>query len=223
MKESAKMRVRHLDLARQIKNQQPLVGGLLAEVTTEYRYGDRERARTLFAALRKTMPVDMLYDVPTIVRTAASVGDLVFAEEAAAALLALWPQSPIWRDWYGPQDRAAIALARGEAAAVLTLTDAIQPRTFLSSVVPMLRGLAQLQLRNGAAAAAEFQTILDHPGVFVGEQADAHVGLARAYAMAGDTARARKAYEAFFEFWKRADPDVPLLLQAKAEYAQLGT
>jgi hypothetical protein len=104
---------------------------------------------------------------------------------------------------------------------VLTLTDAIQPRTYPNSFVPMLRGLAQLQLGNRAAAAAEFQTVLDHPGVFPADQAEAHVGLARAFTLASDTARARKAYEAFFEFWKRADPDMPLLLQAKAEYAKL--
>ena len=112
-------------------------------------------------------------------------------------------------------------MAKGDAASVLTLTDAIQPRTYVGCFVPILRGLAQLQLGNGAGAAAEFQTVLDQPGLFPADQVEAHVGLARAYGVAGDTARARKAYEAFFEFWKRADPDLPLLLQAKAEYAKL--
>ena len=64
--------------------------------------------------------------------------------------------------------------------------------------------------------------VLDHPGLFVVDQPAAHVGLARGLAMAGDTAAARKAYERFFDFWKRADADVPLLVQARAEYARLG-
>ena len=72
------------------------------------------------------------------------------------------------------------------------------------------------------AAAAEFQYVIDQAGVFPDDQHEARVGLARAYAMAGDTPRARKAYEDFFAFWKRADLDVPLLVKAKAEYARLG-
>ena len=223
IRESREMRARVLDRARQSKNLQLLSNALLGEAIAERDYGSPDRARTLFAQLIKSGPVALLYENPQIVRAAAMLGNLSFAETAAASRLAQYPQSPIWRDWLGPQDRAAIALARGDAASVLTLTDAIQPRTFLNSFVPMLRGQAQLLLRNYTAAAAEFQTVIDHPGVFPGDQVEAHVGLARAFAMAGDAARARKAYEAFFEFWKRADPDVPILLQTKAEYAKLGT
>jgi len=220
-KEASEMRARQLERLRSTKNIGGLAGALFAEVNAERVDGNAERARTLFAALRQTVPAEELYEIPPIVRNAAAVGDLAFAEEAAAWRLAQWPQSPIWRDWHGPQDRAAIALARGDARSVLTLTDGIQPRTYAGSFVPILRGLAQLQLGNGGAAAAELQTVLDQPGLFPGDQAEAHVGLARAYTLAGDTARARKAYEAFFEFWKRADADVPLLQQAKAEYAKL--
>jgi hypothetical protein len=167
--------------------------------------------------------MELLHESGRFVRFAAELGEIPIAEAAAASRLALYPESPTWRDWLGPQDRAAIALARGDAASVLALTDAIQPRTFLNSIVPMLRGQAQLRLGNGPAAASEFQTVVDHPGVFPPDRAEAHIGLARALTMAGDAARARRAYEAFFEFWNRADADVPLLLQAKTEYAKLGS
>jgi eukaryotic-like serine/threonine-protein kinase len=78
-------------------------------------------------------------------------------------------------------------------------------------------------LNNGGAAAVEFQKILDHPGI-VGLKAIgalAHLQLGRAYAMQGDTAKSRAAYQDFLTLWKDADPDIPILQQARAEYAKL--
>jgi predicted Zn-dependent protease len=78
-------------------------------------------------------------------------------------------------------------------------------------------------LHDGAAAAAEFQKFLDHPGL-VGNfpwGALARLYLARAYALRGDTARARTAYQDFLTLWKDADPDITILKQANAEYAKL--
>jgi eukaryotic-like serine/threonine-protein kinase len=86
-----------------------------------------------------------------------------------------------------------------------------------------LRGLAYLVQHQGAAAALEFQKILDHRGL-VGSSlqgAFAHLGLARAYLTAGDTLRAKAAYQDFLALWKDADPDIPVLKEAKAEYAKL--
>ena len=70
---------------------------------------------------------------------------------------------------------------------------------------------------------AEFQKILDWPGVVLDEPigALAHLGLARSYALAGDTAKSRAAYNDFFTLWKDADPNIPVLVQAKSEYAKL--
>jgi hypothetical protein len=86
-----------------------------------------------------------------------------------------------------------------------------------------LRGEAYLQEHKGSDAAAEFQKMLNHRGIlgnfFTG--ALAHLGLARAYAMTGDTAKSRSAYQDFFTLWKDADPDIPILKEAKAEYAKL--
>ncbi len=85
------------------------------------------------------------------------------------------------------------------------------------------RGLAYLQLHDGAKAAAEFQKILDHRGIapFAAIPPIAQLQLARAYVLQGDNAKARTAYQDFFATWKEADPDVPVLLAAKAEYANL--
>jgi eukaryotic-like serine/threonine-protein kinase len=78
-------------------------------------------------------------------------------------------------------------------------------------------------LGQGSAAATEFQKIVDHSGIVQNDPvgAFAHLGLARADALSGDTQKARTAYQDFFALWKDADPDVPILKQAKAEYAKL--
>jgi eukaryotic-like serine/threonine-protein kinase len=85
------------------------------------------------------------------------------------------------------------------------------------------RGEAYLAARQGMEAAAEFQKILDHRGIVVIEPvgALAHLRLGRAYAMQGDSVKAKKAYQDFLALWKNADPDIPILKQAKAEYAKV--
>jgi Tfp pilus assembly protein PilF len=82
-----------------------------------------------------------------------------------------------------------------------------------------LRGQAYLSAKQGIAAATEFRKILDHPGVIACQPIGslAHLGLARAYAISGDNAKAKTSYQDFFALWKNADPESPLLKQAKAE------
>jgi hypothetical protein len=86
-----------------------------------------------------------------------------------------------------------------------------------------VRAQAYLLLHRGGEAAAEFQRILDHRGIVMNCPlgALARLGLARAYALQGQTAKSRSSYQDFFNLWKDADPDVPILKQAKAEYAKL--
>jgi eukaryotic-like serine/threonine-protein kinase len=113
-----------------------------------------------------------------------------------------------------------------EAVAVLETSRKYElgaPNTAATYLAIYVRGLAYLQLRDGAKAAAEFQRILDHPGLnpetppfFL-----AQLNLARAYAAQNNTDKARVAYQNFFAEWKDADPDVPVLVAAKAEYAKL--
>jgi tetratricopeptide (TPR) repeat protein len=86
-----------------------------------------------------------------------------------------------------------------------------------------IRGLAFLAAHQGKEAAVEFQAILDHRGIVLNEPigALAHLQIARAYAMQGDTARAKASYQNFLTLWKDADPDIPIFVAAKAEYAKL--
>jgi Tfp pilus assembly protein PilF len=83
------------------------------------------------------------------------------------------------------------------------------------------RGEAYLQMHDGKKAAEEFQKIVDHPGIDAFDFPLANFGLARAYALEGDSGKARVKYQDFFSQWKDADPDVPLLKQSQAEYAKL--
>jgi hypothetical protein len=86
-----------------------------------------------------------------------------------------------------------------------------------------LRGEAYLTLHDGNRAAAEFQKFIDHRGLVVNFPwgALARLQLGRAYAMAGDSAKAKGAYNDFLTLWKDADPDIPILKEAKSEYAKL--
>jgi hypothetical protein len=84
------------------------------------------------------------------------------------------------------------------------------------------RGLAYLAAASGAEAAAQFQAVLDNPAnMGTANRALSHVGLARAALLTGDRAKAKKAYQDFLALWKDADPDIPVLIEAKAEYAKL--
>lgn len=122
-----------------------------------------------------------------------------------------------------PVVRAAIEIERNNPAKAMQL---LQPTANYERgrfVVTYTRGLAHLRARSGTEAAAAFQRILDHR---YEEPTNlwyplAHLGLARASALAGDTARSRKAYQDFLALWKDADPDVPILQQARREYAAL--
>ena len=86
-----------------------------------------------------------------------------------------------------------------------------------------VRGEAYLAAHQGSEAAAEFQKILDHRGIVLNGPigALAHLQIGRAFAMQGDTAKARAAYQGFLTLWKDADPDIPILVAAKSEYAKL--
>jgi eukaryotic-like serine/threonine-protein kinase len=88
---------------------------------------------------------------------------------------------------------------------------------------PYVRGQAYLALRQGQQAAAEFQKFIDHRTIVANYPLAslAHLGLARAYALQRATDKTRTAYQDFFALWKGADPDIPILKQAKAEYAKL--
>ncbi len=158
-------------------------------------------------------------------------GDSATAMRVADDLNRRLPEDTIVQYDYLPMIRAAVALHNGAAekaiaalapAAAYELGAASQNLNFLAYPV-YLRGLANLAAKRGPDAAAEFQKILDHPGVVLNEPIGtlAVLGLGRAYVLAGDSAKARTEYQNFFALWKDADPSVPILQQAKAEYSRL--
>ncbi len=161
----------------------------------------------------------------------AMCGDAAQAEKLAAENTKLFPNGTIWNAVQLPEIRAAIALQRDRPTESVELLASASPyeRSYIEA--SYTRGLAYLRLHKGAEAAAEFQKIADHKGASWGATwvhpnwglyySLSHLGLARAYSLAGDTANARKAFHNFFELWKDADRDIPPLQQARAEYIKL--
>lgn len=125
-----------------------------------------------------------------------------------------------------PDARAALDIHSGNFSKVVQDLEPAAPYDLADGLLPhYLRGVAYLGLKQGPAAGAEFQKIVDHRGAARGAGIPlyplAHLGLARAAALSGDTARARKSYQDFLAMWKDADPDIPVLKEAQAEYAKL--
>jgi len=158
-------------------------------------------------------------------------GDSATAMRVADDLNRRLPEDTIVQYDYLPMIRAAVALHNDAAekaiaalapAAQYELGAASQNLNFLLYPV-YLRGLADLAAKRGTDAAAEFQKILDHPGLVLNEPIGtlAVLGLGRAYVLAGDSAKARTQYQNFFALWKDVDPGIPILQQAKAEYSRL--
>jgi predicted Zn-dependent protease len=157
----------------------------------------------------------------------ARSGDATRAEKLADELTKRFPLDTMINRYWIPTIRASIEIHRGNPAKAIDLLQPVAPydlaRPFVGMYPVYIRGDAYLLLRRGGEAAAEFQKILDHRGIRVNEPigALAHLGLARAYALQGDTGKARATYQDFLALWKDADSDIPILKQAKAEYAKL--
>jgi serine/threonine protein kinase/tetratricopeptide (TPR) repeat protein len=156
-------------------------------------------------------------------------GDTSTAEKVALEIDKGSPRDPKVQTYWLPTIRAAMALQRNQAQRAVELlapTTAVelgQILTFSALCPAYLRGQAYLMLHDGKAAAPELQKFIDHRGLVVNFPwgALARLGLARAYAMQGNTAKARTTYQDFLTLWKDADPDIPIYKQAKAEYAKL--
>jgi len=153
----------------------------------------------------------------------AFAGDAIRSQLLADDLAKRFPEDTIVRFNYLPTLHAQLALTSNEPSKAI---EALQAATSyeLGTLYPVyVRGEAYLAARQGSKAADEFQKILDHRGIVVNQPigALAHLGLARAYVLQGDKVKARAAYQDFLTLWKDADPDIPVLLAAKAEYTKL--
>jgi tetratricopeptide (TPR) repeat protein len=204
-----------------------------AAALREMESGNRKQGRADADAAVKLAPNR---DVRAIAALAlARAGDTATADKLAAELDKTFPLDTLVQRYWLPTIRAAVALQRKDpnlAIELLKVPSTIelgQPTNFTLVLCPVyLRGEAYLILRDGDAAAAEFQKFIDHYGLVANFPwgALARLGLARAYALeaANDPAareKARAAYRDFLTLWKDADPDVPIYRQAKAEYAKL--
>lgn len=155
----------------------------------------------------------------------AACGDVAGSEKGLDTALKRDPRSFVLNSLVAPGVRALAALDRHDAQQALADLQSLAPYALSSSEVgySYFHGLANLEAKDGKGAAVDFQAVLNHRGVngLDGTYPLSMLGLARARAMAGDTAGARTAYQDFFAFWKNADPDIPILKQAKAEYVKL--
>ena len=161
----------------------------------------------------------------------ALAGDSAQAARLSDDLRKKFPADTIVQSDYLPMIRAAAALRSGDASRAVEALATSEPyelgqtnTSFTFALYPVyLRGEAYLTAKQGAAAQGEFQKILDHYGA-VGNQpigALAHLGLARSYTLQANIPKARATYSNFLSLWKNADPDIPLLKEAKAEFAKL--
>ena len=156
----------------------------------------------------------------------AACGQAQKAEAVAANLNKEYPLNTFTQKSEIPQIHARLSLQRGDAAQAikdLHPAEAYQFGEVELGIPAYLRGMAYLKSKHGAEAAAEFQKVLDHRGASGASPycALANLGLARSNALTGDAAKARTTYQDFLSLWKDADPDIPILKEAKAEYAKL--
>ena len=169
--------------------------------------------------------------ITVVALTMARTGETSEAKTLAGELRKKYSMNTLIKLYWLPSISAAIQLKANNSPVALTELEPATPYE-LGDPPPMqtgtlypayLRGQGYLLAHNGSAAVTEFKKLLDHRGVVLNfvTGALANFQLGRAYAMAGDTAKAKAAYKDFLTLWKDADPDIPILKQAKAEYARL--
>ena len=209
------------------------LNGLAAEIQDaeglrEAEFGNPELAKREAAA---ALALSSAREVTAFSALAlASAGNVSRAQSLADGLNKQYPSDTLLHRHALPMIRASVELARKNPAGALSVLQSVSyefggigPRPSASLYPAYLRGQAYLMARQGKEAGAEFQKILDRRSIVLNDPqgALAHLGLGRAYVLQGDTSKARAAYQDFLALWKDADPDIPILKQAKAEYAKL--
>jgi eukaryotic-like serine/threonine-protein kinase len=237
MKNARELARRSMDSAKHNDAKETAAGYQAESALREVEIGNRAQAREDANAALKLAPSR---DVRAMAALAlARAGDTAAAEKLAAELDKTFPLDTLVQRYWLPTIRAAVAMERKDsnrAVELLKETSAIElgdPNGFVIFVPVYVRGEAYLTLGDGERAAAEFQKFVDHRGAVNNFPlgALARLGLARAYALEAKSAqgtgaeaahaKARAAYQDFLALWKDADPDIPILKQAKAEYAKL--
>jgi serine/threonine protein kinase/tetratricopeptide (TPR) repeat protein len=213
-----------LEITRENNFKDSAAGVAAFEALLEAEVGNFGQARERAAAsvaLSRTRT-----NLPGIAVALTLAGDPKQAESIIDELHRRYPADTVANDVFIPCAQALLESNRGDSARGI---QALQPaiRYELGPVYFFLpiyvRGLVYLHSKEGPEAAAEFQRILNYRalGAIAPAYTLSYVGLARAYTLTGDLAKSRNAYQDFFALWKNADPDVPILKEAKAEYAKL--
>jgi eukaryotic-like serine/threonine-protein kinase len=221
---------RAIDSAERADEKEPAATYSAASGLREALFGNAgEARRRVNLAMAPTAGRDEQYLAALAL---AFAGDGGQAQAMTGDLGKRFPEDTIVQFNYLPTLRAKLAISRGNASeAIESLRTAAPYELGMSTATyigiglypAFVRGEAYLAAHQGSEAAAEFQKIIDHRGIVVNEPIGvlAHLQIGRAYAMQGDAVKARAAYQDFLTLWKDADPDVPILKQAKAEYAKL--
>jgi tetratricopeptide (TPR) repeat protein len=232
LQEARKMLRRASDLAEQTAHRERAAVFETRAALWEAFYGNAPEAKPAAeTALALAQNREVQYGAALVL---AMAGDGSRAQTLTNDLERNFPEDTSVKFNYLPVVRAFLALNHGDPRKAIELLQVAvphelgQPRStqtdFFGALYPIyVRGQAYLAARQGREAATEFQKILVHHGIMIGDPVSslAHLGLGRAYALQGDTARAKAAYEDFLTLWKDADSDIPVLKQAKAEYAKL--
>ncbi|MGH9714321.1 MAG: tetratricopeptide repeat protein [Candidatus Acidiferrales bacterium] len=203
----------------------------LDEVLTEAEFGNHELARRESAS---GLALSSNHDSQILAALAfARTGDPAKAQSIANELARSYPLDTLVNEYWLPVIRAAIEITRNNPEKALEFIgtaipyELASPQTWSGLGGPLypayLRGQALLMLRRGTDAAKEYQKLVDHRGFMLASplRVLAHLGLARAFELDSDMSRSRSAYQDFFELWSDADPGIPLLKQARLEYAKL--
>jgi eukaryotic-like serine/threonine-protein kinase len=230
---NARIRWQHtIELAQQTGDREKAAIYQAAEAVCEAHFGNRDEAIEL---ARGALELGKGRDVEYAVAFALALsGDSSGAQKLAEDLARRFPEDTPVQFEYLPTLRALFALYdKAPLDAIERLQTALpydlaMPGTaffakFGGLYPAYVRGRAYLQAGRGRAAAAEFEKVLDHRGIVLADPigALAHLQLGRAYVISGDMAKAKNAYQDFLTLWNDADADIPVLRQAKAEYAKL--
>jgi serine/threonine protein kinase/predicted Zn-dependent protease len=219
---------RAMDFAERSENKETAATYSAASGLREALFGNAGDARRVAAfALERSRGRDVQYGAAL---SFAYAGEIERARRLADDLGEMYPESTIVQFNYLPTVRAKLAVSRGDASeAIESLRGATpfelgRPSNDWAALYPVyVRGEAHLAAHQGSDAATEFQKIVERRGIVLLEPIGvlAHLGLARAFVLQSDAAKARAAYQDFFTLWKDADPDIPILKEAKTEYAKL--
>ena len=228
LKNARELTLRAMDSAVHNDAKESAAAYQAAAALREVESGSRDQARADANAAIELGP--NRYVRAMVAVALAQAGDTAGAEKVIANLDRTFPLDTLVQKYWLPTIRAAVSLQRKDPHRAVELLQAAstvefgQPTNLAVFLCPVyLRGEAYLMLHDGEAAAAEFQKFIDHRGLVANFAwgALARLSLARAYAMKGDTAKAKAAYQSFLTLWKDADPEIPIYQQAKAEYATL--